>query len=131
MTKDRIEAAIKRASSKYEKSYEEVIYEGYGPHGVAIIIETATDNINRTVANIRSYFSKHNGSLGITGMLNYIFERKGVFRVHPEGLDVEELELDVIVNGAEDVFEDENELVVYTLFADYGKTRKAVEEHKI
>src|SRR3546814_19762914 len=128
MPKDRIEAAIKRASSKDEKAYEEVIYEGYGPHGVAILIETATDNINRTVANIRSYFSKHNGSLGTSGMLNFIFERKGVSRVHPEGLDVEELELDLIDHGAEAVIEEENELVVYTISEDFGKMKKPLEE---
>src|SRR3546814_17552352 len=108
MTKDRIEAAIKRASSKDEKAYEEVIYEGYGTHGVAILIETATDNINRTVANFRSYFSKHNGSMGTTGMLNFIFERKCVLRVHHEGLDVEELELDRTHHGTEGDIEDKN-----------------------
>src|SRR3546814_13561192 len=86
MPKDRIEAAIKRASSKDEKAYEEVIYEGYGPHGVAILIETDTDNINRTVANIRSYFSKHNGRLGTSGMLTFIFDRKCVLGGTPNVL---------------------------------------------
>lgn len=131
MPKDRIESAIKRASSKDEKGYEELVYEGYGPHGVAILIETATDNINRTVANIRSYFSKHNGSLGTSGMLNFIFERKGIFRVNPEGVDMEELELELIDCGAEEVFEDENELIIYTQFEDFGKMQKALEEKQL
>lgn len=128
MPKDRIESAIKRASSKDEKAFEEIVYEGYGPHGVAILVEAATDNINRTVANVRSYFTKHGGSLGTTGMLNFIFERKGVFRIHPEGLELEELELELIDHGAEEVYEDENELIVYTQFEDFGKMQKALEE---
>src|SRR5690606_39738172 len=92
MPKDRIEAAIKRASSKDEKDLEEVVYEGYGPHGVAILAECATDNINRTVANIRSYFNKCGGALGKTGSLDFIFTRKGVFKINADGLDVVELE---------------------------------------
>src|SRR3546814_7682690 len=117
MTKDRIEAAIKRASSKYEKSYEEVIYEGYGPYGVAILIEAATDNINRTVANIRSYFSKHNGSLGTSGMLNFIFEHKGIFRVNPEGLNMEELELELINQGRSEAHTSELQSLMSSSYA--------------
>src|SRR5690606_14692871 len=88
-------------------------------------------NINRTVANIRSYFSKHDGSLGTSGMLNFIFERKGIFRIDPSGLDMEELELELIDYGAEEVFEDEGELIIYTQFEDFGKMQKAVEERQL
>ena len=127
-TKDRVEAAIKRASSKEEKDYEEVVYEGYGPHGIAILIETATDNINRTVANIRVYLSRAGGSLGKTGSLDFIFTRKGIFRLPTEGLNLEELELELIDFGAEDIYEHEGEIIVETAFTDFGGMQKALEE---
>src|SRR5690606_20606875 len=92
MPKDRIEAAIKRASSRDERDYEELVYEGYAPHGVAVLVETATDNTNRTVANVRSYFTKVGGSLGKTGALDFIFNRKSIFRFDPKEMDLEELE---------------------------------------
>jgi YebC/PmpR family DNA-binding regulatory protein len=92
MPKDRIEAAIKRATSKDEKNFEEVVYEAYGPHGVAVLIETSTDNINRTVANVRAVLTRNSGSLGTSGMLNFVFERKGVFRLKAEGLNVADVE---------------------------------------
>jgi YebC/PmpR family DNA-binding regulatory protein len=126
MPKDRIDAAIKRASDKDISSYEEVIYEGYAPHGVAVLVETSTDNINRTVASVRSYFTKAGGSLGTSGMLGFIFERKAVFRMLAEGLDIEELELELIDFGL-----DENEIIVYTEFEDFGRMQKALEDRKI
>ena len=94
MPKDRVDAAIKRASSKDQSNYEEIVYEGYAPHGVAVLVETATDNTNRTVANVRSYFNKVGGTLGKTGSLDFIFNRKAVFRFAPGEVDLEELELD-------------------------------------
>lgn len=128
MPKDRIDAAIKRASSKDEKNYEEVVYEGYGAHGVAVLIETSTDNINRTVANVRSIFTRNEGSLGTSGMLNFVFERKGVFRISAGGMSLEELELELIDFGAEDLEEDEGEIIIYTAFVDFGGMQKALEE---
>lgn len=128
MPKDRIDAAIKRAADKDTSSYEEVIYEGYAPHGVAILVETSTDNINRTVASVRSYFTKSGGSLGTTGMLNFVFERKAVFRINAEGLSVEDLELELIDFGAEEVEQDENEILITTAFEDFGNMQKALEE---
>lgn len=128
MPKDRVEAAIKRASSKDEKDYEEVVYEGYGPHGIAIVVETATDNPTRTVANVRHYFSKYGGSLGTSGSLNFLFERKGIFRLQAEGVDLESLELELIDHGAEDIQELEGEIMVSTAFADFGAMQKALEQ---
>ncbi|SMO65588.1 YebC/PmpR family DNA-binding transcriptional regulator [Solitalea koreensis] len=128
MPKDRIEAAIKRATDKDTSNYEEIVYEGYGPHKVAILVETSTDNINRTVGNVRSYITRSGGSLGTSGLLNFIFERKAVFRVAAEGQDVEELEFELIDFGAEEVFLDENEITITTEFEDFGKMQKALEE---
>ncbi|HEY4652150.1 MAG TPA: YebC/PmpR family DNA-binding transcriptional regulator [Pontibacter sp.] len=131
MPKDRVEAAIKRASSKEEKDYEEIVYEGYGPYGIAILVETATDNINRTVANMRVYFSRGGGALGKTGSLDFIFTRKGIFKINPEGLNIEELELELIDDGAEDIYEHEGEIIVETAFTDFGQMQKALEEKGI
>lgn len=128
MPKDRVEAAIKRASSKDEKDLEEVVYEGYGPHGIAILVETATDNTTRTVANVRMHFNRGGGALGKTGSLDFIFTRKGVFKISPEGVNVEELELELIDHGAEDVFEEDGIIYVYTAFADFGAMQKHLEE---
>lgn len=128
MPKDRIEAAIKRAADKDTSSYDEVVYEGYAPHGVAILVETSTDNINRTVASVRSYFTKFGGSLGTTGMLNFVFERKAVFRIGAEGVSLEDLELELIDFGAEEVEQDENEILITTAFEDFGNMQKALEE---
>lgn len=128
MPKDRIEAAIKRATSKDEKNFEEVVYEAYGPHGVAVLIETSTDNINRTVANVRAILTRNGGSLGTSGMLNFVFERKGVFRLKAEGLNLGDLELELIDFGAEELEEDEDEIIVYTSFSDFGGMQKAIEE---
>ncbi|MBW3467370.1 YebC/PmpR family DNA-binding transcriptional regulator [Arthrospiribacter ruber] len=131
MPKDRIEAAIKRASNKDEKDYEELVYEGYGPHGVAVIIETSTDNTNRTVANIRSYFSKANGSLSTSGSVSFMFNKKAVFRFAHNEHDLEELELELIDFGLEEVAENEGEIFVYTAFEDFGKMQKALEDKNI
>ena len=132
MPKDRVEAAIKRASSKEEKDFQELVYEGYGPHGVPILIECATDNPVRTVANVRMYFTRAGGSLGKTGSLDFIFDRKGVFQLNPEGLNPEELELELIDHGAEEIFKDEEgRIIVYTSFTDFGQMQKALEERKI
>ena len=133
MPKDRVEAAIKRASNKDESNYEELVYEGYAPHGVAILVETATDNTNRTVANVRSYFTKTGGSLGKTGSLDFIFTRKSVFRFEPGELDLEELEFELIDAGLEDLYVEEDEEgkdvgVIHTSFEDFGKMQKALEE---
>ncbi|MFK7904354.1 MAG: YebC/PmpR family DNA-binding transcriptional regulator [Chitinophagales bacterium] len=137
MPKDRIEAAIKRASEKDSSNYEEVTYQGYGPHGIGIIVDCATDNTTRTVANVRSYFNKYGGSLGKTGSLDYMFEKKCVFRINGEGLDAEELEFELIDFGAEEVEkytdeEDEKEYVmIYADFNDFGNIQKALEEKSL
>ncbi len=136
MPKDRVDAAIKRASSREEKDYQEVVYEGYGPHGVAIVVETATDNPTRTVSNVRLYFNRNSGALGTAGSSDYTFTRKGVFKLAAEGLDRDELELELIDSGAEDVYatteEDEHNaehqyMVVETAFTDFGQMQKALD----
>jgi YebC/PmpR family DNA-binding regulatory protein len=131
MPKDRVDAAIKRASSKDEKDYEEVVYEGYGPYGVAILVETATDNATRTVANIRMYFTRGDGTLGKTGSLDFIFTRKGVFRFDAAGVDKDELELELIDYGLDEIEEEEGELVVYTPYQEFARMQKFLEEKGI
>lgn len=131
MPKDRIESAIKRASDKSEKDFEEIVYEGYGPKGVGIVVESATDNPNRTVANIRSYFSRGGGELGKTGSLEFMFERLGLFTVSAEGQDTDELELDLIDFGLQEIEKDEAEIIITTSFTDFGKMQKALEERSI
>ncbi len=127
MPKDRIEAAIKRASSKDEKGLEEVVYEGKGPFGIGILIECATDNPTRTVANVRMNFNRNGGELGKTGSLDYLFERKGVFTIKNENVNLEELEFELIDFGAEEIESDESVIVVYTAFTDFGAMQKALE----
>lgn len=131
MPKDRVDAAIKRASSKEEKDLEEIVYEGYGPHGVPLVIECATDNPTRTVANIRMYLTRGGGSLGKTGSLDFLFVRKGVFKISAEGLNLEELELELIDHGLEEIQQDEDKLVIYTRFEDFGAMQKALESKGI
>lgn len=131
MPKDRIEAAIKRAASKDEKGYEEIVYEGYGPYGVAILLETATDNPTRTVANIRMHFTRNEGTLGKTGSLDFIFTRKGVFKFSSEGLDKEELELELIDHGLDEVVEEEGDFIVYSSFNHFSDMQKFLEEKGI
>lgn len=132
MPKDRVDAAIKRAVSKDASNFEEVIYEGYGPFGVAILIETATDNPTRTVANIRMYLKHHDGTLGTSGSLNFVFDRKGVFRLAADQVpQAEELELELIDHGLDSLEVEDDEIVVYTAFSDFGKMQKALEEKGI
>jgi YebC/PmpR family DNA-binding regulatory protein len=136
MPKDRVEAAIKRAMGKEMDNYEEILYEGYGPHGVAILVETATDNHVRTVANIKSHFNKGGGTLGNSGSVAFQFKKMGVFRLKPEGLNAEELEFDLIDHGLEEMGEGTGEngesiLVLRCAFNDFGKMQKALEEKNI
>lgn len=131
MPKDRLDAAIKRAASKDESNFDEVVYEGYAPHGVAILIETATDNPTRTVANVRMHFNRENGALGKTGSLDFIFDRKGIFKIEKANHKMEELELDLIDFGADEVAEDEDAFYIYTSFTDFGGMQKALEEKGI
>jgi YebC/PmpR family DNA-binding regulatory protein len=127
MPKDRVEAAIKRASSKEEKDFQEVTYEGYGAHGVPIIVECATDNPTRTVANVRLIFAKNGGSMGNSGSVVFMFERRGVFKFEPSKLNLDEMELDLIDAGAEDIEKGEDEIVVYTKFTEFGHMQKFIE----
>lgn len=131
MPKDRVDAAIKRSSSKEEKDFQEVVYEGYGPHGVPILVECATDNPTRTVANIRLIFSKNDGNMGNSGTVAFMFERKGVFKFAPEALNLEELELDLIDAGAEDIEQNEEDTIIYTKFAEFGHMQKFLEDRKL
>jgi YebC/PmpR family DNA-binding regulatory protein len=129
MPKDNIERAIKRAIEKDHSDYKEIVYEGYGPHGIAFLIETATDNSTRTVANVRSYFNKFGGSLGTSGSVEFMFEKKCVFKVKSaKPVDIEELELELIDFGAEEVFPDEDAIVIYGSFESYGNIQKFIEE---
>lgn len=130
MPKENVERAIKRAVSKDSADYKEVVYEGYGPHGIAVVVETATDNPTRTVGNIRSYFTRNGGSLGTTGMLDFMFERKCSFKVAmKEGVEIEELELELIDYGVEEVFTDEGEIHIYADFQSFGPIQKYLEEN--
>ncbi|MFM7311243.1 MAG: YebC/PmpR family DNA-binding transcriptional regulator [Flavobacteriales bacterium] len=132
MPKDRVESAIKRASDKDNSNYEEVVYEGYGPYGVPILVETATDNPTRTVANVRLYFNRAGGALGTSGSLSFVFDRKGVFRVAAENIpNPEELELELIDAGLDQMERDGDDIVLYTAFADFGNMQKALEERSI
>ena len=136
MPKDKVESAIKRASGQDVADYAEIIYEGYGPHGVAVLVEAATDNPTRTVANIRTCFNKGSGNLGSTGSVGFMFRRMGVFRLNPVGVDTEALELDLIDHGLEEMGEStgekgEPQLVLRCAFADFGPLQKALEDHSI
>ena len=136
MPKDKVEQAIKRASGQDQTAYEEILYEGYGPHGVAVLVECATDNGVRTVANIRSAFGKYGGNLGSTGSVAFQFKRMGVFRLHPAGIEQETLELELIDHGLEEMGEStgekgEPQLVIRGGFNDFGKLQKAIEDRKI
>ncbi|HET8808773.1 MAG TPA: YebC/PmpR family DNA-binding transcriptional regulator [Flavobacteriaceae bacterium] len=131
MPKENIERAIKRASDKSLGEYKTVLFEGYAPHGIAILIETATDNNNRTVANIRSYFNKCDGNLGTSGSVEFMFDHTCNFRIPAEGLDVEELELEFIDFGAEEVFEDEDGVLIYAPFESFGAIQKELEDRNI
>jgi YebC/PmpR family DNA-binding regulatory protein len=130
MPKENVERAIKKATSKDEADYKEVVYEGYGPFGIAIVVETATDNPTRTVANVRSYFNKHNGSLGTSGSLQFLFDHKCVFKIAAkEGVSLEDLELDLIDYGVDELVEDEGEIILYGEFKSYSEIQKYLEEN--
>jgi len=130
MPKENVERAIKKATSKEESDYKEMVYEGYGPFGIAIVVETATDNATRTVANLRSYFNKHGGSLGTSGSLEFLFDRKCVFRINKkDGISIEDLELELIDFGVDEVAEDEGEIVLYGEFKSYSEIQKHLEEN--
>lgn len=134
MPKDNIERAIKRAEEKDKGDYREVVYEGFGPHGVAIIVETATDNTTRTVANIRSYFNKYGGNLGTSGSVVFMFDHTCVFKIKSEQVpDMETFELELIDYGGEEVFLDEEEgvIVIYGSFESYGSLQKFIEEKEL
>jgi len=131
MPKDRVESAIKRASSKEEKDFQEVIYEGYAPHGVPVLVECATDNPTRTVANIRLHFSKNGGSMGNSGSVSFMFERKGVFKFDPTKINLDEIELDLIDAGAEDIQREEGEIIIYTAFTQFGHMQKFLESKNL
>lgn len=131
MPKDRVEAAIKRAVAKDTADLQEVNYEAYAPHGVAIYVETATDNPTRTVANVRMHLNRAGGSLATSGALDFIFSRKGVFTIHAAGQNLDELELELIDFGLEELMTDEEKVIIYTSFHDFSTMQKALEERKI
>ena len=132
MPKDRIDNAIKKSTSKDSSTFEETVYEGYGPYGVAILAETASDNPTRTVANIRMYFSRSNGALGKTGSLDFVFQRKGVFRIEKnDKTNPDDLELELIDFGLDNMEVDDNEIIIYTQYEDFGKMSKALEDKNI
>lgn len=136
MPKDRVEAAIKRALGKEMDNYEEILYEGYGPHGVAILVETATDNHVRTVANVKSHFNKGGGALGNSGSVSFQFKKMGVFKLNTEGMNTDELELELIDFGLEEMGESTDEngnpvLVLRSAFVDFGNLQKALEDKGI
>ena len=136
MPKDTVERAIKKATDKDASDYKEIVYEGYGPFGIAIFVEAATDNNTRTVANVRSYFTKHGGSLGTQGSLSFMFDHKSVFKIKPkEGVSLEDLELELIdygVDELEDIVDDETgdeQVVLYGAFEEYSNIQKYLEEN--
>ncbi|MCX6173898.1 MAG: YebC/PmpR family DNA-binding transcriptional regulator [Ignavibacteriales bacterium] len=132
MPKDKVEAAIKRAISKDTTGYQEIIYEGYAPHGIGVVVECATDNPTRTVANVRHHFRKHEGSLGTTGSISFMFERKGLFKVLKNSVtDLENLELELIDFGLDEFSYDDEFIYIYTPFQEYGTMQKALEEKNI
>ena len=130
MPKDTVERAIKKATDKESGDYKEIVYEGYGPYGIAIVVEAATDNNTRTVANVRSYFNKHGGTLGTQGSLSFMFEHKSVFKIKPkDGLSTEDLELELIDYGVDEVEPDEDEIVLYGAFEEFANIQKYLEEN--
>ena len=131
MPKDNIERAIKRASDKNLGEYKTVVFEGYAPYGVAILVETATDNNTRTVANIRSYFNKHAGNLGTSGSVSFMFDHICNFKINKINIDIEELELELIDHGAQEVFTDQDHILIYASFDFFGNIQKALEEINI
>ena len=131
MPKDNIERAIKRASDKSVGDYKEILFEGYGPSGIAILVETATDNNTRTVANIRSYFNKHNGNLGTSGSVVFMFDHTCNFKINKENINIENLEFDLIDYGVEEVFEEDENILIYGPFDSFGEIQRELESKKI
>ena len=136
MPKDRVEAAIKRAQGKDTSNYEEILYEGYAPHGVALMVETATDNHVRTVANVKSHFNKGNGAMGTSGSVSFQFKKMGVFKLKPEGVNIDDMELELIDHGLEELGESNDDqgnpiIVLRCAFVDFGNLQKALEEKGI
>jgi YebC/PmpR family DNA-binding regulatory protein len=132
MPKDRVEAAIKRAMGKDTTNFEEIVYEGYAPHGVAVMVECATDNSTRSVANVRMHFTKGKGALGTSGSVAFTFNRLGEFKIKNTGLNIDELELDLIDFGLEEIGEDaEGNIIVRSAFAEFGNMTKAIEDKKL
>ena len=136
MPKDKVESAIKRAAGKEAENYEEILYEGYAPHGIAVVAETATDNPTRTVSNLRTHFNKGGGNLANSGSVAFLFKRMGVFRLDPAGIDQESLELDLIDEGLEEMGESvsdkgEAQLVIRCAFSEFGHLQKALEDRGI
>lgn len=130
MPKENVERAIKKAISKDEGNYKEVVYEGYAPFGIAIVVETATDNTTRTVANVRSYFNKAGGSLGTSGSLSFLFEHKSVFKVkEKEGVELDELELELIDFGVDEMDRDEDSIMIYGPFEEFNNIQKYLEDN--
>ena len=132
MPKDRVEAAIKRAMGKDKTDYEEIVYEGYAPHGIALMVETATDNPTRTVANVRMHFNKEGGTLGTSGSVGFTFQRMGEFKIKNEGHNLGDLELELIDYGLEEIGEDaEGNIIIRTAFNEFGHMSRALEEKQI
>jgi len=132
MPKDRVEAAIKRASSKDTTGYSEIVYEGYGPHAVAIMVECATDNPTRTVANVRHLFRKFEGNLGSNGSISFMFEHKALIKINRAAVsDIDEFELDLIDFGLNELLYDDESIYIYTMFEDFGSMQKALEEKNL
>jgi YebC/PmpR family DNA-binding regulatory protein len=131
MPKDNVERAIKKASEKSTGDFKETLFEGYAPHGIAIIVETATDNNNRTVANVRACFNKCDGNLGTAGSVEFMFDRTCHFSINGEGLDAEEVEFEFIDFGAEEVFADDENIMIYGAFESFGSIQKELENRKI
>jgi YebC/PmpR family DNA-binding regulatory protein len=132
MPKTNVDNAIAKALGKDSASYTEIVYEGYAPHGIAVLVETATDNSTRTVANVRHVFSKYGGSLGTSGSVDYMFSRKGVFTIAKDAVgDLEEFEFEMIDNGLEEMKVEEEDLILYCDFADYGTLSKALDDKGI
>lgn len=129
MPKDTVERSIKKGASKDQEDIKEITYEGYGPHGIAIVVETATDNINRTVAAVRSCFTRAGGSLGTTGSLDFMFDRKSVFKIKNTGIDLEELELELIDFEVDEVFAEEDAIQIYGGFKEFSNIQHYLEEH--
>jgi YebC/PmpR family DNA-binding regulatory protein len=131
MPKTNVESAIKKATSKEAENFQEVVYEGYAPNGIAVLVETATDNPTRTVANLRMYFDRGGGALGTSGSVSYMFNRKGVFKIKAEGHNWDDLELELIDAGLDEIRHEEDEVVLYTDFKDFGTMQKALEDRGI